>query len=181
MCPLRTIPDIRRPRSTSQARYVRAARAQNRQYGWLGRGVMYRNCSASNGTHWSALPCRALAELDDVALSDGARTPQKPHTPSRNNAKQRALLSTQTLAVQPLTQNPRSAHHHQLPRHGRGHWFKSSIAHSQKPLRLQGFLCFLAVRLTAPTDAKPHRNPTPQTAFLSSAEGWGSWSEVTRA
>jgi hypothetical protein len=28
----------------------------------------------------------------------------------------------------------------ELPRHGRGHWFKSSIAHGQKPLRLQGFL-----------------------------------------
>jgi hypothetical protein len=30
-----------------------------------------------------------------------------------------------------------------LPRHGRGHWLKSSIAHVQEPLRLQGFLSYM--------------------------------------
>jgi len=33
----------------------------------------------------------------------------------------------------------------ELPRHGRGHWFESSIAHGQEPLRLQGFLSFVGL------------------------------------
>ena len=57
------------------------------------------------------------------------KTPQRPHTPPGNDAKQRAMTSRETLAVQALWRNPRSANRTRLPSHDRGHWFDPSSAH----------------------------------------------------
>lgn len=40
-----------------------------------------------------------MAGMRDVPLRDRPETPQKPHTPPGNDAKQRATLSTETLAI----------------------------------------------------------------------------------
>jgi hypothetical protein len=65
----------------------------------------------------------------DGACASFEKTPQKPHTPTGNDANQRAASSTETLAIQAYRQNRWSASRTQLPRHGRG-----AVAQTSTPI-----------------------------------------------